>query len=169
MPDAPGLPLDPVAEAGRQWEVHGWGDVAPAMAVVTSIMRAQQLLLGRANAVLRPFGLTFARYELLMLLRFSRTGRLPLGKVGQRLQVNPGSITSAVDRLEGDGLVERVANPQDRRGTLAVLTPTGRRLADRATRAVNAKLFADLGLSDHELDAVFAGLRTLRRNADGFP
>ena len=60
------------------------------MAVVTSIMRVQQVLLARVEAVLRPLGLTFARYEVLMLLRFSRKGCLPVGKIGERLQVHPG-------------------------------------------------------------------------------
>ena len=60
------LSFDPIAEAERQWGRHGWPDQAPGMAVVTSIMRLQQIFLsslGGADAVLRPLGLTFARYE----------------------------------------------------------------------------------------------------------
>ena len=67
-------------------------------------------------------GLTFARYEVLMLLSFSRQGALPLGKIGERLQVNAASVTNAVDRLEADGLVTRRSNPDDGRGRLARLT-----------------------------------------------
>ena len=96
------------------------------MAVVTSVMRVQQLLLRQVEEVLRPLGLTFARYEVLMLLGFSRTGALPVGKVGERLQVHPASVTNAVDRLERDGFVERVANPRDGRSVLASITPAGR-------------------------------------------
>ena len=55
------------------------------MAAVTSIMRAQQILLAELDAVLRPYGLTFARYEALVLLTFSRCGVLPLGLIGERL------------------------------------------------------------------------------------
>ena len=123
------LSFDPIAEAERQWGAHGWPDQAPGMAVVTSIMRLQQIFLARADAVLRPLGLTFARYEVLMLLSFSRQGALPLGKIGERLQVNAASVTNAVDRLEADGLVARRSNPDDGRGTLARLTPAGRRRA----------------------------------------
>ena len=101
------------------------------MAVVTSIMRLQQIFLARADAVLRPLGLTFARYEVLMLLSFSRRDALPLGKIGERLQVNPASVTNAVDRLEADGLVTRRSNPDDGRVTLAALTPSGRRVVAR--------------------------------------
>src|SRR5215216_3899417 len=95
--------LDPIAEARRQWQAHGWSHTAPAMAAVTSVMRAQQLLLARVDAALAPFGLTFARFELLRLLAFTRHGELPLGKVGQRLQVHATSVTSAVNRLEAQG------------------------------------------------------------------
>src|SRR5271156_5623958 len=101
------LNFDPIAEAERQWGLHGWPDQAAGMAVVTSIMRLQQIFLGRADAVLRPLGLTFARYEVLMLLSFSRKGTLPLGKIGQRLQVNAASVTTAADRLEADRRVTR--------------------------------------------------------------
>ena len=121
MADARRLAFDPIAEAERQWGVHGWPEQAPGMAVVTSIMRLQQIFLARADAVLRPQGLTFARYEVLMLLSFSQKGALPLGKIGERLQVNPASVTNAVDRLEADGLVARRSNPDDGRGTLAAL------------------------------------------------
>src|SRR4051812_35846544 len=120
------LSIDPIAEARRQWEAHGWGDAAPGMALVTSVMRVQQLLAGQVDAVLRPHDLTLARYEVLMLLTFSRTGALPLGKIGERLQVHPASVTNAVDRLEAQRLVKRAPPPTDRRATLATLTPRGR-------------------------------------------
>ncbi len=68
------LPFDPIAEATRQWRGHGWDDAATGMAAVTSVVRVQQILMARVEEVLRPHGLTFARYELLMLLYFSRAG-----------------------------------------------------------------------------------------------
>lgn len=156
------LDFDPIAEARRQWEAHGWADAAPGMELVTSVMRVQQLLLARVDEVLEPFGLTFARFELLALLSFTKEGELPLGKIGARLQVHPTSITSAVDRLEREGLVARVAHPTDRRTTLASLTPAGRRLTARATRALNEQVFTALPLRDPELDGVTRALRTLR-------
>jgi DNA-binding MarR family transcriptional regulator len=162
------LPFDPIDEARRQWGLHGWGDEAPAMAVVTSIMRVQQLLLARADGALRPFDLTFARYEVLMLLSFSSRGALPLGKIGERLQVNPASVTNAIDRLEEQGLVERVPNPADGRGTLARLTEEGRARATQATEAVNAGVFADLGVDAGGIEGLFRLLREVRRAAGDF-
>ena len=157
--------FDPIAEARRQWVAHGWHDAADGMAVLTSIIRVEQLLMSRVEALLRPLGLTFARYELLVLLSFSRRGALPLGKIGARLQVHPASVTNAVDRLEGDGLVARVPHPEDGRTTLATITPEGRRLVRRATTTLNEQVFADLGWDPDELDALFESLRRFRAAA----
>jgi DNA-binding MarR family transcriptional regulator len=162
------LHFDPIAEAERQWSQHGWSDQASGMAVVTSIMRLQQIFLARADAVLRPLGLTFARYELLMLLSFSRKGALPLGKIGERLQVNAASVTNAVDRLESDGLVSRRSNPDDGRGTLACLTESGRRSASAATDAMNDQVFTDIGVSPSTVARLFDLLADLRRAAGDF-
>ena len=162
------LRFDPIDEARRHWEANGWGEAAAGMALVTSVMRVQQILLARVEDVLRPFDLTFARYEVLMLLLFSRTGRLPLGKIGERLQVHAASVTNAIDRLEGQRLVRRVPNPNDGRGTLAELTPAGRRTARKATDGVNAAVFADLGLATAELDELTDLLRRLRQAAGDF-
>src|SRR6476619_2771884 len=107
------LPFDPIDEAARQWGLR-WGAV-DQMHAVTSLMRVQQLVLAQLDEILRPHGLTFARYEALVLLTFSRRGALPLGKMGERLQVHPTAVTSIGDRLEAQGLVTRVNHPTDRR------------------------------------------------------
>jgi DNA-binding MarR family transcriptional regulator len=162
------LPFDPILEARRHWQEHGWGDAADGMAAVTSVFRAQQIYLARIDGVLRPLGLTFARYEVLMLLMFSRTGSLPLSKVGARLQVHPTSVTNAVDRLEQQRLIRRVPHPTDRRTTLAELTPHGRLLAEKATAAVNAEVFAAPGLDPPGVAALVSVLQQLRRDAGDF-
>lgn len=144
------LPFDPIAEAERQWRAHGWHAAAPGMAVVTSVMRAQQVLLARADAVLADHGLTFARFEVLTLLSFTREGRLPMGKLGARLQVHPASVTSAVDRLERQGFVRREAHPTDGRATLAVLTEEGRAVAADAAARLNSEVFERLDLAPAE-------------------
>lgn len=164
----PALPFDPIAEARRQWEAHGWEATAPTMAAVTSVMRAHQVLLQRIDAELRPLGLTFARYEVLMLLHFSRRGALPLSVVGSRLQVHPTSVTSAVDRLERQALVRRVPHPSDRRARLAQLTDAGRELVLEATTRLNATVFADPGLPPDQLEDLIGILRGLREHAGDF-
>ena len=132
------------------------------MEAVTSIMRVQQILLARCNQALEPFGLTFARYEALMLLSFAREGALPLGKIGARLQVHPASVTNLVDGLEQLGYVRREPHPTDRRTTLASITPEGRRRAQEATEAMHAIRFGIGALGKSELEDVTALLRKVR-------
>lgn len=154
---------DPIELARRNWIDAGWGDAADGMAFVTSLVRVQQLVLGRIEELLRPHGLTFARFEVLRLLAFSRHGVLPVGKVGERLQVHPASVTNAVQRLEDARLVERSANPADGRSVLVAITPAGRGLVDRCTDLLNREVFAPLPLDPGDRDAAVAALTTLRR------
>ena len=162
------LTFDPIAEAAKNWRAAGWEDATPGMSLVTSIMRAHQILLARVDAALEPHRLTFARFEVLMLLDFSRSGRLPLSTIGQRLQVHPASVTNAIDRLQQDGLVERIPHPTDGRTTLAAITRSGRKLVRRAAHALNEEAFEQTGLSSDEIDAVVGSLTTLRRQAKDF-
>ena len=160
--------MDTIAEARRHWEERGWADAAPGMAAITSVMRAQQIYLAQVDDVLKPFDLTFSRYELLMLLLFSRSGALPLNVVGTRLQVHPTSVTSAVDRLEAQHLVRRLPHPADRRAVLAELTEDGRALARRATEVLNAEVFTELGLAPADVGLLVDVVRKLRRSAGDF-
>ncbi|MEA2241788.1 MAG: hypothetical protein QOD24_1344 [Solirubrobacteraceae bacterium] len=164
----PPLRIDPIAEARRHWEER-WGDEpARPMAAVTSVMRAQQVLLARLNELLGPLGLTFPRYEALMLLCFTRAGQLPLGKVGERLQVHRTSVTNIVDKLVADGLVRRVPHEADRRTTLAEITDEGRDVAGRATLLLNTDAFGLAALDDGEQEQLTELLRVLRLDAGDY-
>jgi len=138
------------------------------MRAVTSIMRAHQILIAELDAMLRPHGITFSRYEALVLLVHSHEGALPLSKIGERLQVHATSVTNVIDRLEAAGLVRREPNPRDGRGTLAVITDEGRRVADEATEVLNQARFGLNALSNPELQQLFAVLRDLRLDAADF-
>jgi DNA-binding MarR family transcriptional regulator len=152
--------FDPLAEARRQWDVR-W-DAGDAMEAATSIMRAQQLVLAAVEEALVPFNLTFARYEALTLLSFSRRGSLPMGKMGQRLMIHAASVTNIVDRLEAQGLVKRTAHPDDRRTILCELTNDGRRIAEKAAAAVNTVEFGVGILSTAERTQLIQLVRKLR-------
>ena len=139
MPKKP-LGFDPIDEAARQWGLR-WTAV-DQMHAVTSLMRVQQLVLAELDELLRPHGLTFARYEALVLLTFSRAGSLPLGKMGERLQ--------------------------DGRAVLAEITESGRAVVEAATAdLVNAKFaLADVPVED--LRALSALLKPVRESAGDF-
>ena len=157
------LHYDPVEASRQLWLEQGWGDAAGGMAAVVSVMRADQILMDRATDILRPLGLTFARYQVLGMLRW--TGPITLGKLGDRLWITPATVTNAIDRLETAGLCRRVDHPQDARATLAEISPKGRKLFDRAVEELNVKLFSAVGLSDDERDELVRLLGKIRAGA----
>jgi DNA-binding MarR family transcriptional regulator len=160
------LPFDPIDEAARQWGER-WAGV-PAMHAVTSLMRVQQLVIAELDALLRPHGLTFARYEALVLLVFSSRGSLPLGKMGERLQVHPTSVTSIARRLEADRMIVRRPHPQDGRAVLAEITDHGRALVERATADLVAADFALGVLTEEQLTELSALLAPVRHAAGDY-
>jgi DNA-binding MarR family transcriptional regulator len=157
------LPFDPIERAAETWEQR-FGP-ASAMRAATSVFRVQQILLARFDAALRPHHLTFARYEVLVLLTFSRTGELPLKVIGSRLMVHPTSVTNAIDRLVAAGFVRRRPNPDDGRGVLAGITDDGRAVVEAATAALTELDFGLSELPEEEQDALFAVLRRVRLGA----
>ncbi|UOE18117.1 MarR family transcriptional regulator [Thermobifida halotolerans] len=161
------LAFDPIERAHDNW-TDRWGR-SPAMAAVTSVMRAQQLLIAQLDATLKPYALTFARYEALVLLSFSSSGALPLGKIGERLMVHPTSVTNTIDRLERQGFVRRRPNPSDGRGTLAEITDSGREVMERATRDLLDMKFGLSCYTDEELWQIHSLFKKLRVDYGDFP
>jgi DNA-binding MarR family transcriptional regulator len=160
------LPFDPIARAAQLWQDR----IGPAetMAAVTNVMRVQQILQSAVDAALRPHGLTFARYEALVLLVFSRHGSLPMKVMGQRLQLHPTSVTNIVDRLEADQLVERTPHPTDRRTTLVAITEAGRQRQKTATEVLTDMDFGLVGLDLGQTAQLTTLLTEVRQAAGDF-
>lgn len=166
MPNA--KPFDPIAEAHRQWSTR-WPAQADHMAAVTSVMRVQQILLARIEDTLQPYGVTFAAYEALQLLAFTRSGSMPMGKMGERLMVHPASVTNVIRRLEQRGFVQRHMSPDDRRVVLATITQQGRTIAHNATKALNQANFGLQALSRDETAHLTTVLRNVRIGVGDIP
>ena len=132
-------------------------------------MRVQQVLLARIEDTLQPHGLTFAAYEALRLLAFTRSGSMPMGKMGERLLVHPASVTNAIRRLEQRRLVQRHMSPDDRRVVLATITQQGRTVADNATKALNQTNFGLQALSRDETADLTTMLRNVRIGVGDIP
>ncbi|MEZ0073973.1 DNA-binding MarR family transcriptional regulator [Planotetraspora sp. GP83] len=160
------LSFDPIQQAAETWRAK-FGP-SSAMAAVTSIMRAHQILLAQLDTLLKPYDLTFARYEALVLLTFSRTGALSLSKIGERLMVHPTSVTNTIDRLERAELVRRMRNPKDGRGVLAEITPQGQDVVRRATDDLMRAGFGMGMYGEADLAEMFDLLKTLRVAAGDF-
>jgi DNA-binding MarR family transcriptional regulator len=119
------------------WVIEGWEkerpdlDVAP-IAVITRLERLQSYLRTEVAAVFERFGLTGPSFAVIATLR--RAGK-PY-QCSQRalmdaLQLTGGTVSVRIDRLERDGLVERLPDPRDQRGVLVRLTEAGERLFDQ--------------------------------------
>jgi len=163
------LKFDPVDAAREVWKSKGWERAASGMAAITSIMRAHQLFLAKANEVVRPFDLTFARYEVLAWLAWNADcGSLSLSQIAERLQVTPATVTNAIDRLEADDLVRRVPHPSDARTTLAEITPRGRRTVVAATADLNSRVFEAVNLTKAEMESLIRLLVKIRVEAGDF-
>ena len=160
------LPFDPIARAAQLWEAR----IGPSgtMAAVTGVMRVQQIIQSAVDGALKPHGLTFARYEALVLLTFARSTSLPMRVMGERLQLHPTSVTNIVDRLERDGLVKRVPHPTDRRTTLVEITDEGRKRREAATEAVTSIDFGLTGLTERQTEQLTELLTKVRRSAGDF-
>jgi len=161
------LPFDPIAEAAKNWNDREW-DSVDSMRAATSIVRANQILNTRITDALSSLDLNLSRFEVLALLYLSRNKALPMGKIGERLQVHPASVTNTVDRLEGEGLVQRVAHPTDRRTTLARLTAAGERTTEKAEKILAEIEYGLAGMTRQGLNRVTKELETLRRHVGDF-
>lgn len=166
MPAQRPLPFDPIERAGELWAQR----IGPSetMGAVTNVMRVQQILQHAVDAALRPHALTFARYEALVLLSFSRRSSLPMRVMGERLQLHPTSVTNIVDRLQADRLVERAPHPTDGRATLVTITPAGSERLEKATTALTAMDFGLVGLDDRQTAQLTRLLTEVRRAAGDF-
>lgn len=161
------LPFDPVERAADNWQRAGWGEV-PRMRAVTSMMRAHQLLITGLDELMKPLGLTFARWEVLALLHFSRTGALSMGRIGERLQVHATSVTSLVQRLVEAGFIERVADERDRRSVLARLTGAGREVMFAGRDLIVEHQLCLNGMTEADADQLSELLVAPRRAAGDF-
>lgn len=166
MPTDPKLPFDPIERAASIWSDR-IGESTP-MKLATSIMRVQQLILSELDAALKPYEITFARYEVLVLISFSSEGSLPLSKIGERLMVHPTSVTNAIDRLEAQGLVKRRPDAADRRRTFAELTAKGKDVMEASTKALMSIDFAIDGLDAKDQEKTYELLKALRSSAGDF-
>jgi DNA-binding MarR family transcriptional regulator len=109
-------------------------DVSPTH-VLQRITRLYLLQSASFAEVFARFGLTFGEYEVLAAL--TRSGppyRLKPTELAGALVLSSGAVTNRIDRVEAAGLVERLPDPHDRRGTLVALTAKGRTVVDQAVR-----------------------------------
>ena len=96
-------------------EMRAWRNFIESVSTMTAALESD----------LVPFGLTLGDYEVLVRLSEAEDHRLRMCDLATSLQLSPSGLTRRLDGLVSSGLVERVANPSDRRVMFAALTAAG--------------------------------------------
>jgi DNA-binding MarR family transcriptional regulator len=94
--------------------------------LVNSFGQAERMVESSLDNALASHGLSLAKLGVLRVLAQSAEP-LPLGQIADKLACVRSNITQLVDRMESEGLVKRMPDPNDRRSILAALTEEGRR------------------------------------------
>jgi MarR family 2-MHQ and catechol resistance regulon transcriptional repressor len=128
------------------------------------MMKAMRALTRYAAAGIEETGLGLSDFGVLEILLHK--GPLPVNTIGPIVDLTPGSISIAVDRLFAKGLVSRVESSEDRRVRIVALTARGKALIDSAFRKHSGqmrKAFAEL--SPEELRSLEAALKKVGKRA----
>lgn len=138
------------------------GHSAPSGDVMRSLLHAAHLLEARMETALGAAGLSMAKYGVLELL-VAAGEPLPLSELAARASCVRSNMTQLVDRLEAEGLVQRVDDPADRRVKRAQLTAEGREryaAGARQMEKVQAEFTAEIPEPErHALARVLAAMR----------
>jgi DNA-binding MarR family transcriptional regulator len=161
-------PEDAVDRFVAQWSRERPDLELAPMALVGRLGRLNALGTAVVEAGLARSGLKLGEFDVLASLR--RAGapyELTPGALVRQLMLSSGAMTNRLDRLEASGLVQRLPDPDDRRGVIVRLTPEGRDVVDRAVTdhvATEATLLGPLSASERAtLDRL---LRKLLRPLD---
>ncbi len=128
------------------------------------MMKAMRALTRYAAAGIDETGLGLSDFAVLEVLLHK--GPLPVNTIGPMVELTPGSISIAVDRLFAKGLVSRVESTEDRRVRIVALTPRGRALIDSAFRKHSGQMkrvFSEL--SPEELRGLETALKKVGKRA----
>lgn len=163
----PGMPRertpadDPVEKARRTWAERHPDE--SGFTVLVSMLRSYNLLMREMERLLKPLDLTLSRFEVLLLLSFTRGRALPVMRLRDLLMIHGSSATYLVDRLVEAGWVAREADPGDRRVSIVRLTEAGGRMVEAGVGALAGAGFgpiAALAEDDRrQLSSLLAALR----------
>lgn len=146
---------------------HG-AEETPAFLVAESLvnlLRTYSVVYDHCSESLVPYGLSLAKYNLLVVLHSADDSQLKMSEVGERMSVTCANITKLIDSLEQEGLVERKSLQGDRRVVLAALTAKGAALVQKIMPVQKERLYRSwAGLDAEECRQLTHLLVKLRRS-----
>lgn len=105
---------------------------------LAALLRVNRVVLQRIKDVLIPLGLTPLQADIVAALGLVPDGVLTIVALRQKTLIHSATMTRTIDTLEKRGVVERRADPHNRRVVIVSLTAEGRKLAQQATLAADA-------------------------------
>lgn len=140
----------------QQWAREKPEMDASPMAILGRLVRTNNIISAELQRVFAQFSLNSGEFDVLAtLLRSGAPYTLTPNRLLQALMLSSGAMTNRVDKLESKGLVERQADPNDRRGVLVKLTDAGHDLISDAVQShVNRGEVLLDGLSKEEQDTL---------------
>jgi MarR family transcriptional regulator, transcriptional regulator for hemolysin len=145
--------------------------------IAVNLMDVARMLRTYADQRARQFGISRAQW--VVLIRLDRSEGLKQSELAEILDLQPISLTRLLDRLAENGLIERRADPNDRRANRLYLTPAARPLIEQLGKLgldmmdtvldgldgkANERLLRDLALMKDNLRAAIARNSTEQQN-----
>ncbi|MEF2976798.1 MarR family winged helix-turn-helix transcriptional regulator [Subtercola sp. YIM 133946] len=97
-----------------------------------ALYNASRAMTANYRTLLEPLGLTYPQYLVMLVLWESEP--VTVSELGERLQLDSGTVSPLLRRLEAAGLIERNRRPDDERSVLVSLTPAGDELRQQTAR-----------------------------------
>jgi MarR family transcriptional regulator for hemolysin len=131
--------------------------------IAFTIMDVARLLKTHADQRARQYGMTRAQWA--VLFRLDRSEGLKQSELAELLDLQPITLTRLLDRLADNGLIERRADPNDRRANRLFLTPAARPLLERLS-ALSTDMMASVldGLDAKSLERLLRDLGLVKEN-----
>lgn len=123
-----------------------------------ALYSASRAMTAAYRPILSELNLTYPQY--LVLLVLWEEDRVTVGRLGERLQLDSGTLSPLLKRLEANGFIRRERSQQDERQVEVTLTSAGRKLEAKA-QCIPEKLGAQTGITEREAADLRAAIRRL--------
>jgi MarR family transcriptional regulator, organic hydroperoxide resistance regulator len=123
-----------------------------------ALYSASRAMTAAYRPILTELNLTYPQY--LVLLVLWEEDRVTVGRLGERLQLDSGTLSPLLKRLEANGFIRRERSQVDERLVEVTLTPAGRRL-ERKAQCIPEQLFPSTGMTEREVADLRDAVRQL--------
>lgn len=140
-------------------------ETSKALEVIRTLKQVMDAVKKNIKCQYKDVNLTGAQGMLVGTL--AHHGEMKISDLSQRLNLSNSTISGIVDRLEKQGLVERIRSKEDRRVVHVNITPEFKKTAEEKFKEVEKEIETKMSkASEEELDRILEGLDTLKKMLD---